>query len=486
VREGVLVLVPRSEAAKATSPLRRVAKELDKPAETGVHVASPQASAARILLVTQGFPPRTVSSEAMATLDLAHALSATRQVRVLCGEIDRSKEVGGPSSIEYDEYEGVRTVRIACAPPANAHEALQLNHPAAVQLFLAYLHQLRPRVVHFQGIGALSAAAIRAALGFGAATLMTIRDYWPICHRGLLYTYGGTPCSGPDNGTECVVQGCLLWPRESWGASSAGLPEIPLEPESLPVRGWSPRPAAAGGPLWYRLLRAAPKPIKDLAPVGLRRLAHATAYGFPAEAAPERGPRPETYPICPDAVSGISFWRLELLRETLRTVDSVIFTSDSVQQTLRSYGMDAKRALTLPDGISPARLPGAREDRGEVVTFGYLGEVEPGRCVHDRVCAFNSLDAEKARLLSAGPGPEDRVDARLVQQPHGLGAMAGIGIAVIDIGFRNAVKRGEDFFRYEGKFFQLRFERSRERLDIDRIVVIRRHDAQRRLVAQLE
>ena len=69
------------------------------------------------------------------------------------------------------------------------------------------------------------------------------------------------------------------------------------------------------------------------------------------------------------------------------------------------------------------------------------------------------------------------------QQPKGFGALAVIRVALEEIVFRNAVERGEDHVGGKCKLAAFRLERTRDRIDIDRVVIIRRGDAQRRLPA---
>ena len=62
--------------------------------------------------------------------------------------------------------------------------------------------------------------------------------------------------------------------------------------------------------------------------------------------------------------------------------------------------------------------------------------------------------------------------------------MAVVGIALVEIGARDAVERGEKDLRLEIELGQRGARRARQRLDIDGIVVIGRGDAQGRLPAQ--
>jgi hypothetical protein len=69
------------------------------------------------------------------------------------------------------------------------------------------------------------------------------------------------------------------------------------------------------------------------------------------------------------------------------------------------------------------------------------------------------------------------------QQPRRLAAMAMIGIAKLQRPLRHAVEAGEQPLRLEVERRQLRLAVALQRVDIARIVMIRRQRAQRRLPA---
>ncbi len=124
-------------------------------------------------------------------------------------------------------------------------------------------------------------------------------------------------------------------------------------------------------------------------------------------------------------------------------------------------------------------------------TVRHKGRVDDGKPFH---AVFGQL---RHRLVGVGLEPflrpETRLEGRhqpllrpaepLHQQSRGLLALAMIGVALVEIGLRNAVIGGKHDLRLKIEALQMRFDRFRQRVDIDRLVVIGRHGAHRRLPA---
>ncbi len=119
----------------------------------------------------------------------------------------------------------------------------------------------------------------------------------------------------------------------------------------------------------------------------------------------------------------------------------------------------------------------ARRDDGEVLHTTARQRLD--RLVGIGLQPFGASEAR----LEGHAQPVLIVAERLAQQPRGLGAMAVIGIALVEIVARDAVERDEDDVGRERQLRERVLQRGRDRSDIDRIVVIGRRDAQRRLPA---
>src|SRR4051794_41004822 len=114
---------------------------------------------------------------------------------------------------------------------------------------------------------------------------------------------------------------------------------------------------------------------------------------------------------------------------------------------------------------------------------------------HHRDAAHALLGQTLHRLVGVGLKPLVIAEARLegqqqlcllhvepaAQRLGGGDALALIRIALFDIGFRHAVKGGDDQLRLEGQRGQMRLDRGAERLDIRLIFIVRRCYPQRRL-----
>src|SRR5204863_9442992 len=69
-----------------------------------------------------------------------------------------------------------------------------------------FLDEWKPDVVHLQHLTCLSTGLPRQASCRRIPVVMTLNDYWLICHRGQLVDLDGRRCSGP---WEVGCAGCL-------------------------------------------------------------------------------------------------------------------------------------------------------------------------------------------------------------------------------------------------------------------------------------
>jgi glycosyltransferase involved in cell wall biosynthesis len=176
----------------------------------------------RIIQVVHQFLPRHLAGTEVYTYNLAKELSQRHQVWVYTREDSPIPE----EPHETDEvYDGLPVRRVYFNPPNLQGNLLGLflnrTQNKTIEAFLArFLEETQADVVHFQHLFKLSAAFIRVARQQGIPVVLTLHDYWFLCHNAQLLRPSGAVCSGPARGLKCA--GCAelnipVWTR--WGLS---------------------------------------------------------------------------------------------------------------------------------------------------------------------------------------------------------------------------------------------------------------------------
>jgi len=159
----------------------------------------------RIAYVVQWFLPRHTAGTEVYTYQLASALASQHEVAIYC------REEGYPEARFYeeaDDYEGLPVHRVYYNPPAGplrplARAVARFHNPTITASFARYLRALQPDVVHFHHLVKLSGSLIGVARELGIPTVVTLHDYWFLCHNGQLLRPGEVVCAGPAGGWRC-------------------------------------------------------------------------------------------------------------------------------------------------------------------------------------------------------------------------------------------------------------------------------------------
>lgn len=185
----------------------------------------------RIAQVLHDFLPNHQAGSELYTYHLIKELQARHDVTLFC------REDGLPSAsgrlrvsedlafVESDEtYDGIPIRRLYPNSPAGGEpvEGLQplkkspgplerfrgLYGNRSVELsFARFLDDIRPDVVHVQHLHRLSGGIIAEAKRRGLGVVVTLHDFWYLCHRIQLLRPNLVRCSGPMHGLKCA--GCL-------------------------------------------------------------------------------------------------------------------------------------------------------------------------------------------------------------------------------------------------------------------------------------
>lgn len=169
----------------------------------------------RVLLVVHKFPPESLGGVETYTWSLARALAeAGHEVCVFY------PLAGIPASAAHIEQDHLHLWRVPL-PAGRSREGpvRQLWHTfrdtGIEKRFDECLTSVRPDVVHFQHVQAVSARLIPLAARW--PRLMTLHDYWFFCANSQLLRPDGQMCAGPRWGWNCVdcltVRRDLRWLR---------------------------------------------------------------------------------------------------------------------------------------------------------------------------------------------------------------------------------------------------------------------------------
>ena len=167
----------------------------------------------RVLQIVHQFLPRHAGGTEIYCSDLSFGLARRGHVvRVVTGASFR-EDLGTRVHREADA-----TIVVDGVPAGRAYRWLgaaagffdRFDNPEARRTLRDVLERTRPDVVHVQHLLHLSAEVIRECRTRGIPVVVTLHDYWFLCHRVKLKRRDGQLCEGPARGFNCAV--CLGGP----------------------------------------------------------------------------------------------------------------------------------------------------------------------------------------------------------------------------------------------------------------------------------
>lgn len=158
----------------------------------------------RVLIVVHGFPPNAEAGSEIYADTLARTLHhhVGDDVTVFTRESDVTRP-----EYELREYEreGVRVVSVNNTFREVRSFDESYLHPRLADIFDEVLARLRPDVAHIHHLTCLSTLLPARLTRAGVPYVVTLHDYWMLCHRGQLFDRNGCICEGPAKGcTNCV------------------------------------------------------------------------------------------------------------------------------------------------------------------------------------------------------------------------------------------------------------------------------------------
>jgi glycosyltransferase involved in cell wall biosynthesis len=336
----------------------------------------------KILQVSHGLPPRENAGVELYTFYLSKAfMQRDHQVHVFCREENPDMEEFSSSEEEMD---GVRVTRVVNNLTRIPDPRAYYDNHLFDETFSWILYREKPDIVHFQHFIALSANLIRITKDEGYPVILTLHDFFLLCHRTHLLKRDHRVCSGPLYGLQCVR--CLndyylLGPQDV------------RTNFFLKVKDFLPFPFIK----WTKRFFIPPKYLEE--------------GGYEV------------------------FHRYRFMYEILKYPDVILTPSHFVKDLFLKYYPFAKlKTKVLPLGIPTVASPEEPRKREGRIRFCYFGNILPTKGLHFLVDAFKKLPKGKGHLTIFGgraPSMEAYYD-QLREQANGY-----------SIDFRAPFKRAE-------------------------------------------
>jgi glycosyltransferase involved in cell wall biosynthesis len=166
-----------------------------------------------ILLVANGFPPTSYGGVEAYTYDLANGLSKRgHHVTVFCREPSASTK---DYELIQDQNSAYPVFRVV-----NDYKKVEVfsklyEDSKIDNIFDSLINKIHPDLVHFNHFIALSSNLPSISQKYHIPSVITLHDYWPICHRINLINAYKKPCGGPQQGADCFSCVFLAGERRS-------------------------------------------------------------------------------------------------------------------------------------------------------------------------------------------------------------------------------------------------------------------------------
>ncbi len=302
----------------------------------------------RILIVVHGFPPLSSGgTEVYADLQARCLAAAGDEVHVFTREAN-------PSRPEYDvrdeRRDGVWIRWVNRTFRDTQRFAESYDNPGVAARLAQWLDREPCDVAHIHHLTCLSTAIVRELKSRQVPVVLTLHDYWMLCHRGQLLDRHLRRCDDPSSCHDCLG----------------------------PVASQNPI-ARAGGRALRVFTRSAPSSAGTL----LARAARAAGGRL---VAPDQSAHDE---------------RLHHMRAVLSDVDRILAPSRHMRDRFARAGVDRPIDL-LEYGIDTTRFPPRTSRPGTTHRLGFLGSLMVSKAPHLLVESWKQLPAGAAQVAIAG------------------------------------------------------------------------------------
>jgi GT2 family glycosyltransferase/glycosyltransferase involved in cell wall biosynthesis len=284
----------------------------------------------RVLLVVHGFPPAASGGTELYVRHLAIALARSGRDDVCV--LTRDRDPHRPElSVRRTIDTGVHVVAINNTFQSCETFEESYTHPGLRRIAAGVIDELRPDVAHVHHLTCLSTGLLDDLAARAIPVLMTLNDYWLICHRGQLLDLDAQRCDGPFEGGcgRCLPAGALAGPS-----------------------------AVRTG----RLLRSMPVP------------GAAAAVHVVAQAIDRLIPAVRTSDAMQD--------RLAHMQAACRHVARFLAPSATIAAKFREFGIERGRLVRCNQGIDLAPFAGTERVASEVLRVGFAGSLIPSKAPH--------------------------------------------------------------------------------------------------------
>lgn len=312
----------------------------------------------RILIAVHGYPPTHNGGAERRAQRTAQALAALgHSVRVLCVETLEGPTPGIYREDDYDQTVLVR--RLFCNFSAEKDPfQLSYDNPYIGHTLWELIREWQPDLIHLFSGYLMSASCVHTAYAASIPMVISLTDYWWLCHRINLLRTDESRCGGP------TPLGCARCHAESRR-------RYRLPAQALP---------AGADLIWATLERTPMSRYLGLAEQQRRR---------------------------------------ETLAATLSQAAALIAPSQFLANVYRDHGVNPGMLHVIRQGVGldtcPRRVP------GDQLRVGYLGQVKAHKGVHTLIKAWSQLRGDRPRALriygsaQGAPAYADTINALLAQ-----------------------------------------------------------------------
>ena len=225
-----------------------------------------------------------------------------------------------------------------------------------------WIEEIQPDVAHLHHLTGLSGDLPLECARRGLPAVLTLHDFWLICHRGQLLDRDLRRCAGPlpDGCTRCLGEAAVA---ESIAVAAGGA-------------------SAAGAGLARAVARRLPRGVTR----SLRRAAAAAARDGHAAAA--------------------TLLRARALQQACRAATRCLAPSSTVRERFLAFGVEAARLTPQELGLDLAPFRGLRpapgDDRLGRLRIGFLGSLMVSKAPHLALQAYAGLPPGRASLQLFG------------------------------------------------------------------------------------
>jgi GT2 family glycosyltransferase/glycosyltransferase involved in cell wall biosynthesis len=306
----------------------------------------------RILFVVHGFPPEATGGTEIYASGLAQALWRRGHEVIVLAREARTDEP--EYRVHRDRAGEVDVVRVN----HTFREARSFEHTyrnAKIDAIAgALLDEERPDVVHVHHFTCLSTGIVGECVRRGIPFVLTLNDYWLLCHRGQLLDLDLARCPGPqpDRCAACA------------GLSASGQPAVHLAARGLRA-----------------IERHAPKVLAD----AQRRLVSGMSRR-----------------IVPESAATETARRLDDTRRACESATRILAPSRTILEQFERFGIPSSRMIVQQQGIDIRHIASSDRPLTGPLRLGFIGSVMASKAPHVLLEAVAGLPADRVSLTIAG------------------------------------------------------------------------------------